>query len=51
MVRNSQALMKTRLANLTGIPSLNNPATKCNELCGFEFNMKVTALKSKVEKK
>lgn len=39
--------MKTWLDNLTGIPWLNNPAAKCNELCGFEFNRKVSALKSK----
>lgn len=43
--------MKTCLANLTGIPCLNNPATKCNELCGCEFSVKVSALKSKGEKK
>lgn len=45
MVWNSQALMKTWLASLTGIPWLNNPATKCNELCAFEFNVKVSAFK------
>lgn len=43
--------METWLANLTGILGFNNPATKHDDLCGCEFNMKVSALKSKGKKK